>query len=215
VTLGLLLLGGAVAHAGPSALVWIPSTDIQPAGTTTWGVDHYQELDGEGFTYALVLAGLAHDRLEVGLDYYLDQASPLSFHAKYLLTPETDRWPAVAVGLCGWGTAANATDYNLAYLLLSRSGAWGRVTAGYCHGREATLGTAPDMFLVGYDRTWGGNDEWWAGVDYQSGASAYGALSVGLSRALSEALWLNLGYSFANDAAQPDLLYCGFSLTAP
>ncbi|MBU0610140.1 MAG: hypothetical protein KKI08_19810 [Armatimonadetes bacterium] len=193
----------AVAWATPSTLVWIPSVDIQAPGTWHLGVDNYfTPTDGTrsptdvGVTY-----GFANGRAEAGIDYFGGQDDPFFFNAKVLVTPETARIPAVAVGVYNLGTESDVTDYNMIYGLVAKTFGGARLTAGYCHGNEGALGMDPDMLLLGLDGYLSRDKKWWGAVDYQSGTNAFGALSFGVSYAVAPNVSLLVGYDIYNAAA--------------
>lgn len=198
---------GAV-FATPSTLVWIPSTDIQPDKTWHLGIDNYFTADAGyrsptdvGLTY-----GFAKGRAEAGIDYFGGQDDPFFFNAKYLVLPEAEKLPALAVGLFNFGTESDSTDYNLSYALFAKTFDPVRVTLGYCHGKEATLGTDPDMLLAGLDGYLTKDKKWWGAVDYQSGDNAFGALSFGVSYAFAPNVSVLVGYDIYNAAGVDDTI---------
>jgi hypothetical protein len=196
------------AFATPSTLIWIPSVDIQPAGTWHLGIDNYfTSTDGYrsptdvGLTY-----GLAKGRAELGIDYMGGSDDPLYLNGKYLLMAETAKAPALAVGLFNFGFKDGVTDYNMAYLLGAKTFEKVRVTLGYCHGKEATLGVDPDMFLAGLDGYLTADKKWWGAVDYQSGDNGFGALSFGASYAFSDNASVLIGYDMYNADGADDTI---------
>lgn len=204
----LTVLGATVAHATPSTLIWIPSTDLQADGTWHLGIDNYfTKTDGYrsptdlGLTY-----GLLGGRAEVGVDYLGGSDDPLYFNAKYLLLPESEEVPALAVGVYNLGTESGVTDYNMLYVLGAKTFGPVRVTLGYCKGKESTLGCDSDMLLAGVDGYLTSDKKWWGAIDYQSGDNAFGALSFGASYAVTDKVSLLLGYDLYNDSALDDTI---------
>lgn len=196
------------AFATPSTLVWIPSTDIQSAGTWHLGIDNYfTPTDGTrsptdvGLTY-----GFLNGRAEAGVDYLGGSDHPLYVNAKYLALAETKRLPAVAAGLFNFGFKDGITDYNMAYVLGAKTFDKVRLTLGYCHGKEATLGVDPDMLLAGLDGYLSADKKWWGAVDYQSGDNAFGALSFGVSYAFADNASVLLGYDMYNADGADDTI---------
>ncbi|MCE5216453.1 hypothetical protein LLH03_05390 [bacterium] len=204
----LAVLGTTVAHATPSTLIWIPSTDIQADGTWHLGIDNYfTKTDGYrsptdvGLTY-----GLLGGKAEVGVDYLGGSDDPLYFNAKCLLVPESEKAPAVAVGVYNLGTESGVTDCNMLYVLGAKTLGPARVTLGYCKGKEATLGRDSDMLLAGVDGYLTSDRKWWGAIDYQSGDNAFGALSFGASYAVTDKVSLLFGYDLYNDSALDDTI---------
>ncbi len=190
----------AFAHATPSTLVWIPSTDIQPDRTWHFGFDNYFRSDltrlaptDIGLTY-----GLLDGRAEVGVDYFAPSDDPVTFNGKYLLCPESDTRPALAVGGYFFGLASGVTDANVAYLIGSKTFGKVRVHLGYAHGKESTIGGSPDMLLAGLDGYLDARKQWWWGADYQSGDSLLGALNFGVGYQINHATSVIVGYDVYN-----------------
>jgi hypothetical protein len=204
----LALVACTAALATPSTLVWIPSTDIQPDKTFHLGIDNYFDAtDGfrsptdVGLTY-----GLLGGRAEVGVDYMGGQDNPILFNAKGLLTAETTELPAVALGLCYFGTEKGVTDTNMVYGLVAKTFGPARLTLGYAHGKEATLGVDPDMLLAGVDGYLTADKKWWGAVDYQSGDNALGAVSAGISYAFADNVSVIIGFDRYNDRSLDDTI---------
>lgn len=158
-------------------------------------------------------------QLEVGIDYitygngYDDH--PIYFNAK-LGTPEGSLFngsPALVVGGYGFGTntddtSAYRTDNNIVYGLAAKTlPVIGRISAGYYLGNSAVLNdenVANDNHgvLLSWDRTLSEiSDKLWAGVDYQGGDNAFGALNFGLSWAFSKNVSVIFGYDIYNKKA--------------
>jgi hypothetical protein len=70
---------------------------------------------------------------------------------------------------------------------------------GYGVGRKEALGDDNKMVMAGIDKML--NDKWWAGVDYQSGDSALGALNFGVSYNFAPNTAVIFGYDIYNDSA--------------
>lgn len=210
------------AGATPSAQIWIPSTDIQKAGTFHLNVDSYissgKETSGSwraplyviGPTAGIFDAGKV--QAEAGFDLMRSgsaaDAAPLYLNAK-LGSPEGALFkdaPAFAAGGYNFGTRKDLTDQNILYGLAARTlGKLGRLSAGYYAGNDKVLvdengRKAAEGVLLSWDRTISEvSDKLWAAVDYQGGRSALGALSFGASWTFSGKTSLLLGYDLYND----------------
>lgn len=187
-----------IAHATPSTLIWIPSTDIQAAGQTHFGSDVYAPSTGSALTDIGVTLGTG--KVEYGLDY-LSQTGikdPVRLNVKALIKDETAGAPRLAVGAFDVGGVAAS---NMVYLLGSKTFHGTRATLGWCAG-DGTLGRDKDMILLGVDRAF--SPKWWGAVDYQSGKSAFGALSAGVSYNFTPSRSLILGYDWYNDSGLSD-----------
>ena len=190
----------AFAHATPSTLIWIPSTDIQPNNTWHFGFDNYFRSNltrvaptDTGLTY-----GLLNGRAEVGIDYFSPSDDPVTFNGKYLICPETASRPALAIGGEFFGFESGVTDANMAYLVGSKTFGKVRAHLGYCHGKESTIGGTPNMLLAGLDGYLDAQKQWWWGVDYQSGASLFGAFNFGVGYQINHAASVIVGYDIYN-----------------
>jgi hypothetical protein len=205
------------ALATPSTQIWIPSTDIQAFKTVHLGIDNYIRTTstngGANYFDIGVTAGvLPFEKLqaEIGVDY-LDGGQntdadkhPINFNAK-VGTPEGSLFkdsPAIAAGIFGIGTQPGLTNANISYGLLAKTlPVVGRLSAGGFHGSESVLGSGKNNgLLASWDRTMSEiDDRLWLAVDYQSGNSAFGALSFGASWAFSKNVSLIVGYDIYNN----------------
>ncbi|WP_425058188.1 hypothetical protein SCACP_28370 [Sporomusa carbonis] len=178
--------------ATPSTIIWIPSTDIQPADKTHLGIDNYSTVKPNGTTGAFTTPdyGLTWGRknFEYGIDYIASQPSnPLYFNAKFNLLNNAATNVNVVAGVYNVGTS-NATNQEVKYVLASKIIKDGtRFALGYGVGREAALGSDNKMILASIDKQL--NDKWWVAIDHQGGKSALGATNVGFA------------YSFAPNAS--------------
>jgi hypothetical protein len=215
-----LVLTTSVCLATPSTLVWIPSTDVQAVRTWHFGVDNLFTLGTPakqatdctdiGLTY-----GLARN-LEVGIDLLSGMSDPLFFNAKYALGPfgAKDEW-SVAVGAYGLGLE-DTVSQDIWYGLVSYRCGQDRLHLGYFTGAGHVLTdpfTGADEsagILLGWDRPLA--DRWWAGVDYQGGRSAVGALSLGVAYSVSETSSVLLGASFWNNGGIANALTFQYDL---
>lgn len=207
--LTLLLGGGTVTTvATASTLICIPVAEVQEPGTGSLEVSNcFTASDGRHCPLSVnVTWGLAEGRAEAGVIWDGGEDESLVFHAKYLLSEETATAPAWAVGMYGLSARTGVTDQSLAYLVATRTLGDVRVTAGYGRGNPRGLGRDPDMLLLGLDGYLTADDKWWGVVDYQSGRHDLGALSCGVSYALSEAVSVLLGYMRHNDRDLEDTL---------
>ncbi|VAX22927.1 hypothetical protein MNBD_NITROSPINAE02-1936 [hydrothermal vent metagenome] len=203
------------AFATPSTQIWIPSTDIQAFGVTHLGVDNYNTLGkkqqdgGRMFptTYGLTIGVVPSELwgIEIGIDMMEASDDPLFFNAKIGISEGAlgDWSPSFAIGGYGFGTEQDSTDSNLIYGLVAKTfGAAGRFTIGYYTGNEKLLldknGEKDNAGLMAsWDKQL--NDKFWAAVDYQGGNNSWGALSFGVSYALSDSASIILGYDIFNE----------------
>ena len=189
----MVLFYGMKAHATPSTQIWNPSTDIQAVKTWHLGIDNYfsvkDNLDHPyafptdvGLTYGLI------KNVEVGVDTLYPSEHPLYFNAKYGI-PETDSIPAVAVGVFNVGTKKNVTNYDLIYGVVAKTfKPIGRISLGYYGGNpklllDETGAVANTGLIASWDKAI--TDKIWTSVDYASGDSFYGSLSLGGSYAFA------------------------------
>jgi hypothetical protein len=195
-------------YATPSTQVWNPSTDIQAARSFHLGIDNYFSVannDNKPYAFGTdvgVTYGLLKN-VEVGIDGIQPSADPLFFNAKYGL-PEGAVLPAVAVGGFNFGTKTDVTDYNMVYGVLAKTfKPVGRISLGYYDGLNDKLfpdekgGKANTGFIAAWDRAI--TDKVWASVDYSSGKSWYGALSLGASYAFAPNTSVIFGYVIYNN----------------
>lgn len=219
----ILCLAPLAAGATPSTQIWIPSTDVQKHKTFHLNVDNYVAAAKEDsgswkapaycigptmgvFATAKVQAEAGFDVIKAGLkaDSY-----PLYLHAK-LGSPEGAFFkdaPAVALGGYNFGAKKDVTDQNILYGLAAKTfGKAGRFSAGYYAGNDKVLvdqnGDKENTgLLLSWDRTLSEvSDKLWAGVDYQGGDSALGALSFGVSWAFASNTSVIFGYDVYNNA---------------
>ena len=191
--------------ATPSSIIWIPSTDIQPAGKTHLGIDNYFTVNalkpGEStgaFTTPIIGLTWGIKNLEFGFDYVASQKDPFYFNVKGRLLGKKPTDLNVVAGIYNWGTTS-ATNQEVKYLLGSMAAKDGtRFSLGYGIGRKEALGADNKMILASIDKQL--NDKWWVGVDYQGGQSALGALSFGAGYSLTSNSSLLLGYSIYNNS---------------
>jgi hypothetical protein len=216
--LGAMLLAGSVrpmkAGATASTQIWNPSTDIQKTGTVHFGIDNYFSIaDNKKNPYAIlpdcgVTVGVLK-YLEVGVDLIEPTADPLYFNLKLGL-PENGSLPALALGAFNFGTKKDVTDYNMVYGLAAKTlPTVGRISLGYYTGLNENLflDETGDKAASGVIATWDKalTDKIWASVDYASGKSWYGSLSLGGSVAFSSNVSVLFGYVlFNNDQVVPN-----------
>jgi hypothetical protein len=171
----LIILFPERSIASPSGLIIIPTAEVlEPASYAVTA-----ELDGNiafSRTDKFVLAtqtGIV-PRLEGGVDFDLSRGSTtlLIFNAKYLLTPESDRNPALAAGFDSFGPNLNSG----AYLVGSR-------TFHVTHAHLGILAREGGLFpFFGYDQELSSRLVLMA--DYTGGAENF--LSVGGAFELSQ-----------------------------
>lgn len=213
--------------ATPSTQIWNPSTDIQPFGTWHGGFDSYLRTSNNPVPTNTYDAGLTVGVLpfkklqaEVGVDYMVTaphsaaNAYPLYFNAK-LGTPEDSLFkgsPAFAVGGTNFGTKSNITTQDIYYFLAAKTipafgkfPSLGRVSTGYYQGSSNVLvdengKDASDGYILTWDRSMPEiSDKLWLCVDYASGRSSYGNLSVGGSWAFTRKFSVIVAENFYNN----------------
>lgn len=209
----------AHTYATPSTQIWIPSTDFQAFGIAHFGADTYNCIGrrNSSRTVATINYGLTvgvvpdHQKIaaEVGIDYrdtggYTHK--PWYFNAKIgikegMLIPQQ---PALAIGGFDFGGNKPVSDANIIYALAAKTiGGFGRCSVGYFSGNDKVLvdengGKENTGFLASWDRTLGKG--FWAAVDYMGSESSYGALSFGISYALSNKSSFIIGYDVYNNS---------------
>jgi hypothetical protein len=192
----------------PSTQIWNPSTDIQKSGTLHFGIDNYfsivqnahkpfQLYPDLGLTYGVF------NYLEVGVDMIQPSADPYYFNFKFAY-PESDKLPSFALGGFNFGTKSGVTDYNMLYGLAAKTfPSVGRLSIGYYYGMTGNLfmdeigHEAKDGLMATWDKAL--TDKIWACIDYASGKSWYGSLSLGFSYAFSENVSVIFGYVLFNN----------------
>lgn len=208
----------AQAYATPSTQIWIPSTDVQAFGIAHFGADTYNSLGKRNsartvptINYGLTVGVIPNDQkfgAEVGIDFrdiggYTHR--PWYFNAKIgvkeaMISPLQ---PALAIGGYDFGGNKSVSDANIMYVLAAKTlGRFGRYSVGYFSGNSRVLidengGKENTGFLASWDRTLGKG--FWAGVDYMGSESSYGALSFGISYALSSKSSFIIGYDVYNN----------------
>ncbi len=192
--------------ATPSGIIWIPSTDIQAADKTHFGIDNYFTLNpltpGKStgaFTTPTIGLTWGAKNFEFGFDYVASQKDPLYFNAKAKLFGKKPTDLNMVAGVYALGTTSS-TNQEVKYLLGSVSTKDGtRFSLGYGIGREEALGAGHNMILASIDKQL--NDKWWVGIDYQGGNSALGALSFGAAYTLAPNASILAGYNIYNNSA--------------
>lgn len=202
-----------LALATPSTQIWNPSTDIQAVKTWHLGIDNYFSVkDNVDHPYALptdvgITYGLFKN-LEVGVDTLYPSEHPLYFNAKLGL-PESGKIPAIAVGIFNVGTKNDVTNYNIMYGVVAKTfGPIGRLSiGGYSGNDKLLLDENGDKANTGLIATWDKalTDKIWASVDYASGKSFYGSLSLGGSYSFASNVSIIFAYViYNNDQINPN-----------
>ena len=206
----LLIALSGMAFATPTTQIWNPSTDIQAKRSWHLGIDNYFTAAGPaeggyafptdlGLTYGIIPG------LEVGVDLFEPQASPLVFNAKYGIA-EKENLPALAVGGFGFGTQRDVTDQNVVYAVAAKSFAVGRLSAGWFIGNEKVL-TDPSGendnagIILTCDKQV--NDKLWACIDYAGSRSALGAAYYGFSWFFAPNTSIIIAYGTYNNGNKP------------
>jgi hypothetical protein len=196
----LLLLAGVPLLATPATLVYIPSTDVQAAGTWHLGADSYLFTDSQETAKAFVDWGLTYGvvpRVEVGIDLASGTESPVWLNGKVqFLSPEKSP-VALAAGVCNYSTVDRANQ-RMVYVVASATVSGTRLTFGGYTGNEKVLVPDHAGLLLGVDRTVG---KWWLGADYQGGQNALGSWNVGVAYALTDRISFIVGYDRYHDPA--------------
>ena len=201
------MLASQRAFGTASTQIWNPSTDVQKSGTVHFGIDNYFSIHGNA-SNAFQLApdlGLTvgvWKYLEAGIDMVQPSSDPFYFNLKFGV-PESGMRPALAVGGFNIGTRSGVTDYNMFYCMAGKNmPAIGRLSFGYYRGMNARLfpdrngNPANSGIIASWDRALA--EKIWAGVDYASGRSWYGSLSVGGSYSFGPDVSVIFGYVIFN-----------------
>jgi hypothetical protein len=180
-----LCLVSAVVMATPTTQIWNPATDVQAAGTYHIGIDNYANFAGNGSYMGPTDIGLTYGVMpgfEIGIDANVPGSQAFGASAKYG-TNESDKMPALAVGVQGIGNLGGTIGMNMIYGLAAKTFPLGRISAGLFSGDAGVLGTDKTGYILTYDKAL--NDKVWVSVDFSSGNSGYGMLWVGGSYAFS------------------------------
>jgi len=213
------------SNATPSTQIWIPSTDIQAFLKPHFGWDVYLSTNGIGTVSngGITIGVLPFEKIgmEIGFDYRDfsgDHRFPLFVNAK-VGVPEHALFsysPALAVGAYDFSFANSSLKFNILYGLVAMN-IWklGRFSVG---GYKGAVGSDPQQtfyvisnpdsdaedagVLASWDRTMSEiSDRLWLCVDFQSGKSAYGALSVGAAYSFTPSVGVIFGYNYYLDHA--------------
>ncbi len=215
-----ILLAMGTAHATPSKLMHIPSTDVQPYGTFHMAIENnttmFRQKDIGGHAEPMnfgISAGLRDGgtyQVEAGVDVREPYDYPLTFHAKLATTEEAfGKWgPILAVGAYDVSAEKGKNDVNIMYGEASKTVSFiGRFTVGYFYGNSDFLkNSAGDTdnhgLMLGFDRRMPEvNQKLWFGIDYMAGRSYYGAVTFGFGWSFSEKATLVIGYVRYNEEA--------------
>ncbi len=216
-----LIMAYGIASSTPSTQIWIPSTDIQAAGTVHLGHDTYIKTESQnGVTEPTVtntgitIGVLPYQKvqMEIGIDYRDtggEHEYPLYFNAKIGIPEDTifNGSPAISLGGYDFGTEHNVTNYNIFYALVSKNiGKLGRFSLGYYTGNEDLLvdlnGKKDNSgILLSWDRTITEiSQKLWAAIDYMGGENVYGAFSFGIGWRFASNVGVILGYDIYNES---------------
>ena len=194
-----LLAPHSLALAVPTALNLIPTADVPGPRNFCWQL----EADGHttpfsaGAQYWLLTCFGITDELEVGLDRMESRDDGAWFlDAKLLLTPETDRTPALALGARDLTRGGPA---NFWYLVATKDLGSVRTTFGYQNDETGRL-------LIGATHQLSDTTSLLA--DWTSGPDAYAAL--GLAHQVGPNLTALL--YFARGSSSPDDSFVGLNI---
>jgi len=143
------------------------------------------------------------ERVEAGVDYDLSEEAPtrVLLNAKYLLAPDTERAPGLAVGICNIGRDVKSAPYAVA-----------------THGMTVVRGhlgvsriEGANCWFVGMDRAL--TDRVVVMADYLSGAENFSA--VGASYQFSERFGVLAGALFPNTRGEETRFTVHLVFTAP
>jgi hypothetical protein len=186
--LALALASRALAY--PTSLNLMPVADSLEAGTLRLEV----ELDGDPTPFATGTGWQVYtqygitDRLEVGLDVVdVNLGSRCQLNAKWVVAPESNEMPALAVGLLEANHGAVSSDW---YVVLSKDVSPVRVHAG-------ALSDDSLRGMLGAEY-WFGEDTGVA-ADWATGPGAYH--SLGVYQHLGGGLWGTLYYGRGNTSS--------------
>ncbi len=214
----LSFLAAGTAHATPSKLMRIPSTDVQPYGTFHMSIENNTTMFRQqsigahaepmtlGVTAGLLDAGTF--QVEAGVDIHEPYDYPMTFHAKIATTEEAfGKWgPILAIGAYDAGTEKFKNDINIIYGEASKTVSFiGRFTVGYFFGNSYFLKNPVGEndshgLMLGFDRRMPEiNEKLWLSIDYMGTRSYYGAVSFGFGWSFSEKSTLVLGYVRYNE----------------
>lgn len=196
----------SLASAFPGAVNLIPCTDLVGANNLRLGYEsdgHAQPYDSPYTQYLYSEYGV-NDKLEIGLDSYDTENSTKNyFNAKYLVSGENGKMPAIAVGTMFVNSNNKSSFFAVGCKTFGKT---------RFHLGAQTQGDK-DWLLVGAD--YAINDKFTLLADYQSGQNLYQTLglywkanqSLGVTvyyvrnntEALrdTDVLCLNLGYTLA------------------
>jgi hypothetical protein len=194
------LLGSSMAaFATPSTLVFIPSTDVQAPRSTHLTFDSYFTFDNKPGSSTTTDTGLTwgFKKFEVGFDHIGSTDDPFLLNAKYQILPEKGKNPALAIGGYNFGGSDNSLAGNLWYGLVSKTFEFGRLHLGYQKADEDRVPEDDSMVMLGWDKQF--TPKWWGCVDYASGDSAFGALSLGVAYSFASNTSVIFGYDFYNN----------------
>lgn len=189
----MLLIGSPSAIATPTALNVIPTADVLNRGSGNLAVEFAGGPTSSGYTFFNELqtqVGVGHN-IEVGYDQALPPSGFSFWNAKLRLCGETQRRPAVAVGL--WSTTAGIREPL--YLTAYKTDADARFHAGVIEDLGAT------RLMLGCD-VWHYRALSFQ-ADYISGAASYS--SFGLVYNWSNGAYLNAAQLVGNSVQAPNM----------
>lgn len=178
-------------YATPYALVMVPSTDFAPEGHMHMDIDTLVSNGGSTTSYGLTW-GFKNG--EAGIDYLPDTSNDQAiFNLKLGLVNKEDFKVVAGVQNLGSGTNNLALKYVMASQKVSDGT---RFSLGYGVGKEDNLQPDENVVMAGIDKQL--NEKWWGAVDYISGDSGIGGISVGASYAFAPNASVLFGYSVYN-----------------
>jgi hypothetical protein len=198
-----VLVISQAAQALPKTVVWIPSTDMIGAGKVELGFESVAQkhpFAEENEQYAYSQLGVSN-RFEIGVDMYdVNDDKDIYFNAKYLVTKETEKLPAIAIG-SAYIVEGDDPEY---YVVGSKTYDKVRLTYG-ADGCEHSI-----WGLAGVELTL--SPKFTFAADYTSGCGGYS--NVGLRYKPTKDLSMQLYYSYNNSKElRADANYVGFLTT--
>lgn len=199
----LIIVLCARALASPTSLNIIPTADVLPHGVADFDAQLYGGPTSSGYLFVNQFQtelGIG-DNIEFGYDVSLGPGGPSFWNAKYRAFKESNRRPAVAVGVLtnvGW---LKRPLYVTSYKTFGQT----RLHAG------AIQMSTSIRAMLGWDLWYG--QPFTLQADYVSGSKSY--VSFGAVYTWSNGLSLNVAQLIGNSSSAPNAYLVSFSWTGP